>query len=682
MDMKNSTNPFIRDSFNTPHGTFPFDEIKYEDYEAAIEQGMADELEEINKIISCDESPDFDNTILALENSGRTLELTTTVLGNFMSAMATDELNAIAERVMPKLTEHSNKITLNKRLFERIRYINDNVDKLNLNEEQKMLVDKYYKSFTRNGALLNDKEKEEFNAITLELSLLTLTFEQNNLKDKNRFTFHTDNADDVKGIPQSILALANAKAKEKGDEGWTFTLDSPLYVPFMKYAADRELRHKLYMAYNTISTKGDEFDNKENIRRIVNLRHKVANLLGYDTYAQYVLSNRMAENCGNVYEMLDTLTENYLPLARKEYDSVSKIADELDGITELMPWDWAYYSEKLRKKEYELDEEQIKEYFEINDVIKGVFGLATRLYGITFKQNDEILVYHKDVKAFEVYDADGSYIAVLYTDFYPRETKQSGAWMTEYMPQWKDADGDHRPHISLVMNFNPPTEGKPSLLTHGEVMTFLHEFGHALHGMLSDVTYKSISGTNVYRDFVELPSQFMENYSTEKEFLNTFAKSHETGEPMPDELIMKIKKAENFNAGYACTRQVSFASLDMAWHDMDKAFDGDVEKFEKDVFNKYAVLPPVSRTMMSTQFGHIFSGGYAAGYYGYKWAEILDADAFSKFKENGIFDKATAQSFRDNILSKGGSEHPMDLYVKFRGRKPTIDALLKRNGIK
>ena len=488
--------------------------------------------------------------------------------------------------------------------------------------------------------------------------------------------------EDLAGIPDSIRALAADKARDKGVDGWIFTLDGPMYVPFMRYAANRELRRRMYFAYNTISAKGDELDNKETVRRIANLRRKVAGMLGYGTFADYVLANRMAECSANVYSMLGQLTDNYMPLAQDEHGRVKALARETDGLDDVMPWDWSYYSEKLRKREYDLDEEEVKEYFELGSVIRGVFGLATRLYGLTFKENAAIPVYAPDVKAFEVFDGDGRFMAVLYTDFHPRATKQSGAWMTEYRSQWRDVAGDHRPHVSLVMNFNPPTEGKPSLLTHDEVNTFLHEFGHALHGMLSDVTYRSISGTSVYRDFVELPSQFMENYGTESGFLDTFARNYRTDEPMPESLVAKIKKAENFNVGYACTRQISFAALDMAWHDRHEDFTGDVEQYEKQVFARYVVLPQVEGTMMSTQFGHIFSGGYAAGYYGYKWAEILDADAFSKFKENGIFDRATAQSFRDNILSRGGAEHPMALYVKFRGRKPTVDALLKRNGIK
>ena len=680
--MTKSDNPFINRDWGTPHGTIPFDKIRYEHYEEAIELGMKEEMDEIARITANPDTPTFANTVLAIEQAGETLEVATTVLGNHLSALATDELHAIAERVMPRLTAHSNKIMLDKALFERVKHVWEGMDAAGLDEEQRMVTDKLYKSFTHNGALLDEKQKEDYDAITQELSLLSLTFEQNNLKDKNRFTLHVTDAGELAGIPDSIRALAADKARERGVDGWAFTLDAPMYVPFMRYAANRELRRRMYVAYNTISAKGDELDNKETVRRTVNLRRKVAGMLGYGTFAEYVLANRMAECTANVYAMLDTLADNYMPLAREEYERVKALARETDGLDEVMPWDWSYYSEKLRKKEYDLDEEEVKEYFELNEVIRGVFGLATRLYGLTFKANAAIPVYADGVKAFEVYDGDGRFMAMLYTDFHPRATKQSGAWMTEYRPQWRDAAGDHRPHVSLVMNFNPPTDGKPSLLTHDEVNTFLHEFGHALHGMLSDVTYRSISGTSVYRDFVELPSQFMENYSTESAFLNTFARHYQTGEPMPEALIEKIKKAENFNVGYACTRQVSLAALDMAWHDRDEDFEGDVEQYEKQVFAKYAVLPQVEGTMMSTQFGHIFSGGYAAGYYGYKWAEILDADAFAKFKENGIFDQTTAQSFRDNILSRGGAEHPMTLYVKFRGRKPTIDALLKRNGIR
>ncbi len=682
--MNTSSNPFISNGYDTPHGTIPFGKIKLSHYEEAISRGMDEELREVARIASNADAPTFENTILALENAGEALELATTVLGNFMGAMSTPELHGIASRVMPALTEHTNKITLNKALFERVKHVRAGMDAAGLDNEQRMLVEKHYKSFTRNGALLDDAAKDEFNALTQELSLLTLAFEQNNLKDKNAFAFNTTETGYLLGLPPSVVSLARAKAAEKGCSGWTFTLDAPLYVPFMKYSDNREMRRQMYMAYNTISANGGENDNKDNAKRIANLRLRIANLLGYATFADYVLSNRMAGSRKSVDEMLGTLAGNYMPLARKEHERITRLAHELHGINkeEFMPWDWAYYSEKARKRDYDIDEEQVKEYFEIGNVIGGVFGLATALYGISFKPNEEIPVYHPDVKAYEVLDAGGDFLAVLYADFYPRETKQHGAWMTEYKPQWKDAKGNHRPHVSLVMNFTPPADGKPSLLTHSEVSTLLHEFGHALHGMLSDVRYKSISGTSVYRDFVELPSQIMENYATEKDFINTFARHYKTGEPMPGELVDKIKKAENFNAGYACTRQVSLAALDMAWHGITEPFDGDVEAFEKGIFAQYALLPQVSGTLMSTQFGHIFSGGYAAGYYGYKWAEILDADAFSKFKANGILDRATAQSFKDNILAKGGSEHPMDLFVKFMGRKPQIDALLKRNGIK
>lgn len=680
--MLSDTNPFLCRDFGTPHSTFPFDKIRYEHYEPAIEAGMNEEMDEIARITACKDEPTFDNTILALEQAGGTLETVTTVMGNFLNALATDELHAIAERQMPRLMEHSNKIMLDRDLFERVRYVWQHADEAHLTDEQRMVVDKHYKSFIRNGALLDDGQKKEFDSITQQLSLLSLSFEQNNLKDQNRYTLHITSRSELAGLPESVLTMAKAKAAEKGLDGWAFTLDAPLYVPFMKYAADRELRREMYMAYNTISAKGDEYDNRETVVRTVNLRLRLANLLGYATYADYVLANRMAGDTRSVYAMLDTLAESYMPLAHDECERVSRLARETDGIDVLMPWDWSYYSERLRRRDYDLDDEETKQYFEIGEVIRGVFGLATRLYGLTFREEKSIPVYHPDVKAFEVFDSDGRYMAVLYTDFYPRATKQSGAWMTEFRPQWKDADGDHRPHVSLVMNFNPPADGKPSLLTHGQVNTFLHEFGHALHGILSDVTYRSISGTNVLRDFVELPSQFMENYSTEPSFLSTFARHYVTGEPMPAGLIDKIKRAENFNTGYACTRQVSFAALDMAWHDLASPFEGNVEEREKEVFDRYAVMPRVDGTMMSTQFGHIFSGGYAAGYYGYKWAEILDADAFSKFKENGIFDHTTAKSFRDNILSRGGAEQPMDLYVRFRGRKPTIEALLKRSGVK
>lgn len=678
---ENTINPFLIKKYNTPHNTLPFDSIKLEHYEPAIDKGIEEELAEIDKIVGNTEKPDFENTIAALDKSGETLEKVTNMLGNMLNAESTDELQELAQKVMPKLTEHSNNISLNERLFERVKAVRDNADNENLTGEQRMLVDKYYKSFVRGGALLDKEQKQQYRELTENLSLLTLTFEQNSLKDKNDFELHITDRKCLEGLPESLLNLAAEKAAAKGLDGWLFTLDAPCYVPFMKYAADRELRKELYMGYNTISNRDNLYNNTEIVRHIVNTRIKIANLLGFKTFADYVLDNRMAENSANVYELLYKLKDSYKPVAEKETETIRTLARERDGITDLMPWDWSYYSEILRKQKYDFDEEKLREYFELDKVIDGVFGLATRLYGITFRESKEIPVYNKDVRSFEVYDENGEYLAVLYTDFYPRPTKQSGAWMTEFKGQWIENGEDSRPHISLVMNFNPPTEGKPALLNHSELNTFLHEFGHALHGMLSKVTYRSLSGTSVYRDFVELPSQIMENFSVEKDFLNTFACHYTTGEKLPETEIDKIKAAENFNAGYACIRQVSFGLLDMAWHTLSREFEGDVEEFEKNAFAEVALLPQIKGTCMSTQFGHIFSGGYAAGYYGYKWAEVLDADAFSLFKKNGIFDKATATSFRNNILSKGGSEHPMDLYVRFRGRKPTIDALLRRNGI-
>lgn len=678
---ENTTNPFLVKNYNTPHNTLPFNLIGIEHYEPAIEEGIKEEMDEINRIIENTEKPDFENTIAALDKSGETLEKVTNMLGNMLNAESTDELQELAQKVMPRLTEHSNNISLNEKLFERIKAVKDNAENENLNGEQKMLVDKYYKSFVRNGALLDEKQKEQYRQLTEQLSLLTLTFEQNSLKDKNDFTLHITDSSQIEGLPEGLISMAAANASANGMEGWLFTLDAPCYVPFMKYCRNRELRKEMYMGYNTVSNRDNIYNNSEIVRHIANLRIEVANLLGYKTYADYVLDNRMAENSSNVYNLLNKLKDSYMPVAEKETETIAALASERDGITDLMPWDWSYYSEILRKEKYDFDEEKLREYFELDKVIEGVFGLATRLYGITFRESTEIPVYHKDVRSFEVFDENGEYLAVLYTDFYPRPTKQSGAWMTEFKGQWMENGKDSRPHVSLVMNFNPPTDGKPALLNHSELNTFLHEFGHALHGMLSKVTYRSLSGTSVYRDFVELPSQIMENFAVEKDFLNTFARHYITGEVMPESEIAKIKAAENFNAGYACIRQVSFGLLDMAWHTLTEDFTGNVEEFEKEAFKPVSLMPQIAGTCMSTQFGHIFSGGYAAGYYGYKWAEVLDADAFSVFKENGIFDKATAASFRNNILSKGGSEHPMDLYIRFRGKKPTIDALLKRNGI-
>ena len=677
-------NPFFS-KYNTPHGTVPFDQIKLEHYEPAIVEGMARQKAEIDAIINNPDEPTFANTVEPYELSGEMLERTTTVFGNQLSANTCDELQELANKLMPMLSEHENDISLNEQLYARIKKVYDNRANEQLNAEQLKLLEDIYIGFTRNGANLNDEQKATFREITKQLSLLSLQFSNNLLKETNDYQMHLTDKADLKGLPESAIEAARETAEEKGLEGWVFTLKAPSYSPFMTYAANRELRQQLYMAYNTRCTHDNAQNNMEVVKQLANLRMQVAQLLGYKTYADYALERRMALDQTHVYRLLNDLLDAYTPTAHKEIEEVQALAQELEGNDfKLMPWDLGYYSHKLKERKFNLDNEKLRPYFELSNVKKGVFGLATRLYGITFKENKDIPVYHPDVNAYEVFDKDGSFLAVLYTDFHPRAGKQGGAWMTSYKEQWIDRQtGENsRPHISLVMNFTKPTKDKPALLTHGEVNTFLHEFGHSLHGMFANTTYKSLSGTSVFWDFVELPSQFMENYAVEKEFLHTFARHYKTGELLPDELVQSIIDSQNFNVAYACLRQVSFGLLDMAWYTRQEAFDGDVEAYERKAWEKAQVLPQVENTCMSVQFSHIFAGGYAAGYYSYKWAEVLDADAFALFKQNGIFDSSTAASFRENILSKGGTEHPMTLYKRFRGQEPTIDALLIRNGIK
>lgn len=673
-------NPFLK-PYNTPYDTAPFHLIKIEHYEPALQEGMKVQNEEIDAIINNTEAPTFQNTIVALEKSGALLERVTTVFGNLLSAETSDEMQALAEKMMPLLSEHGNNISLNEKLFARIKAVYDQKDRLELNGEESRLLQKTYDGFVRSGANLTEEAKEKFRQLNTELSVLTLRFSQNLLKETNNYELSLTESQ-LAGLPISAMDSYARTAKDKGKEGNIITLDAPSFVPFMKYCDDRTLRQQLYMAFNTQCTHDNEYNNLEIVKQLVNIRMQLAQLLGFPTFADYKLKKRMAETGDAVYKLLNRLLDAYTPTARKEVAEVEALARELEGDDfQLMPWDWPYYSEKLKNKKFNLNEEELRPYFELSQVEKGVFGLATRLYGITFKENKEIPVYHPDVKAYEVFDKDGSFLAVLYTDFHPRAGKRSGAWMTGYKEQWKENGVNSRPHVSITMNFTKPSADKPALLTFSEVNTFLHEFGHALHGMFADTTYPSMSGTSVYWDFVELPSQIMENFAVEKEFLNTFAKHYQTGEPIPAELIQKIVDASNFNIAYACLRQVSFGLLDMAWYTRSKTFDGDVHLYEKEAWKKAMVLPGVESTCMSVQFSHIMAGGYSAGYYSYKWAEVLDADAFSLFKEKGIFNQEVASSFRENILSKGGTEHPMTLYKRFRGQEPAIDALLKRNGI-
>ena len=679
--MTENQNPFLT-AYNTPHETTPFHLIQTEHFEPAVSAGIEEQNREIEEIIHNPETPTFANTIVALERSGKTLDRITTVFGNLLSAETNDEMQAIAERIMPQLTEHSNNISLNEKLFSRIKSVYESEEKFSLNQEEKMLLHNTYDGFIRSGANLSEKQKERFRELSSELSILTLKFSQNNLKEKNSYELPLT-SEQLEGLPESAMAAYAQTAKEKGKENYIVTLDAPSYIPFMKYCKNRELREQLHRAYNTQCTHENEYNNLEIVKKLVNLRLERAQLLGFETAADYVLSKRMAANSNNVYQLLNQLLEAYTPTALKEVAEVQALAKEQEGEDfQLMPWDWAYYSRILKEKKFNLDEESLRPYFELNRVIEGVFDLATRLYGITFQENKDIPVYHADVKAYEVYDKDNTFLAVLYTDFHPRASKRSGAWMTSYKEQWTDEKGNSRPHVSVTMNFTKPSAEKPALLTFGEVNTFLHEFGHALHGMFANTTYQSMSGTNVYWDFVELPSQIMENFAIEKEFLNTFAKHYQTGEPIPSELIQRLVDASNFNVAYACLRQLSFGFLDMAWYTRTTPFDGDVRTYEKEAWQKAQVLPDIEDACMTVQFSHIMAGGYSAGYYSYKWAEVLDADAFSLFKEKGIFNEETANSFRENVLSKGGTEHPMVLYKNFRSKEPNINALLERNGIK
>ena len=666
--------------FYTTYTYIPFDQIKEADYEPAMLKGIEEEDQEIDRIVNNPDAPTFENTIEAMERSGQLLEKVTTVFFNLLSAETTDFLDELAQKMSPILSEHSNNIMLNEGLFKRVKMVYDDhaSDQFaRLNPEQKMLLTNTYEGFMRHGALLSDEQKEQLRRISAELGVLSLQFSQNKLKDTNDFVLHLTDDTDLEGLPDSAIDLARQTAKEQNMEGYVFTLQAPSYTPFLTYSARRELREKMYKAYNTLCTHANENNNVAIVGKIVNLHREMAQLLGYDTYADYALTRRMAEKKENVYQLLNQLIEAYMPTAKEEVEAIRQLYPDLQ------PWDFSYYANKLKEQRFNINSEMLRPYFELSNVKKGVFGLASRLYGITFSPNTAVPVYHPDVEVFDVKDKDGTFLALLYCDFHPRASKKSGAWMTSFKEQWTEPDGTNsRPQVSIVMNLSKATENKPALLTLSEVETFLHEFGHALHGIFANTTYRSLSGTNVYWDFVELPSQFMENYSIEPDFLNTFATHYETGEPIPQELIDRIIASRNFNVAYACMRQVSFGLLDMAFYTLKDAFNNDLFAFEREAWHRAQVLPEVEGTCMTTQFSHIMAGGYSAGYYSYMWAEVLDADAFSLFQEHGIFDAKTAQSFRDNILSKGGTEHPMTLYKRFRGQAPTIDALLHRNGIK
>lgn len=679
-------NPFF-EPYHTPHDTVPFDRIRLEDYEPAFMEGIRRDDEATDKIVNDPAEPTFENTIARVdtekgEHYYDLLGRVSNVFSCMMSAETNDEMEALAQKLSPILTKHANDITLNKKLFERIKYVYDHHRELT--PEEQMLLNNSYDGFVRSGALLDEAGKEQLRKLTEEASLLTLQFSQNLLKENKAFTLHITDEKQLDGLPETAIAAAAQNAKEKNLDGWVFTLDYPSYSPFMTYSTQRDLREQMFMARNTECTHDNDANNLEICKRLVNLRRELAQLLGFETYADYVLKHRMASNVENVYKLLNDLIDAYKPTAIKEVEEVRSLAKRLEGEDfKMQPWDFGFYSHKLQMEKFNLDAEMLRPYFQLDKVIKGVFGLAHTLYGITFKENKDIPVYHPDVKAYEVFDKDGSYLAVFYADFFPREGKQGGAWMTEFQGQWIDHKGVNvRPHVSVVMNFTKPTAEKPALLTLGEVETFLHEFGHSLHGMFANTRFESLSGTNVWWDFVELPSQFMENFAIEKDFLRTFATHYQTGEPLPDELIDRIVKSRNFMAATGCLRQVSFGLLDMSYYTKKDEFTDDIIPYEKKAWEKAIIGKQLPNTCMTVQFSHIMAGGYAAGYYSYKWAEVLDADAFSVFRKEGIFNTETAQRFRDCVLSKGGTEHPMTLYKRFRGQEPTIDALLERNEIK
>jgi peptidyl-dipeptidase Dcp len=677
---KSADNPFLQ-PFNTPFEAIPFDKIQLEHYLPAFQESIRKHDMEIDQIVINNEQPSFQNTIEALEHSGQLLSLIANTFFNLNSAETSDEMQQLAEELSPLLTDHSNNISLNASLFERVKSVFLQKEQLNLTPEQDTLLQKTYDSFVDHGANLSMDDKETFRQLSKQLDTASLAFDRNALKEINDYMLVISDKSQLSGLSDDYLEMAASKAAQKAKTGWVIDLTAPSYMPAMKFMDNRELRKQLYMAHATKSTHADANDNQELIRSIANIRLEIANLLGYKTYADYILKHRMAENSGNVYKLLNELLTAYKPTALREIETVQQYAANFCFQEQLQPWDWAYYAEKLKNERYSFNEDILRPYFELSRVTTGVFDLATKLYGITFRETTQVPVYHSEVQVFEVYDADERYLALLYVDFFPRPGKRSGAWMTEFKEQYADASGNHRPHVSLVMNFTRPTATKPALLTFDEVRTFLHEFGHALHCIFSDVTYASVSGTSVFRDFVECPSQFMENYAIETEFLDKFAFHYQNGEKIPVEMIERLKEADNYNVGYLCLRQLNFGFIDMAWHTLESPQNVNVIDFEKEIEKLTLLLPSIESTCISTSFGHIFSGGYAAGYYSYKWAEVLAADSFAAFQSNGIFDPKTAASFRQNILSKGGSEKPMVLYKRFRGQEPTIDALLIANGI-
>lgn len=673
-------NPFFSKRYDTPHEVPPFDQIKFEHYEPAMMEGMRLETEAIEALCNNPEEPTFENTIMP--KTGEMLENVTSVFFNLLSACNTPEMEELSQKMAPLLSEHSNRITMNERLFQRIKHVWEKRNELDT--EQQILMEKIYDGFLRTGANLPKEKKEELAELRTKLSQLSLQFSQNELHDTNAWTMHLTSEEELDGLPESAVAAARQEAEARGLEGWVITLQAPSYGPFMQYIRRRDLREKVYRAMNSICTHENENNNFENVRQLVNLRQQLAQVMGHKTYADFVLERRMAKDVAHVTDLMDKLLEAYRPVAEKEVAEIEQLAKEKEGENfVLQPWDFSHYGYLLKMQRYNIDSEMLRPYLRLEKVQEGVFGLATRLYGITFEHAADIPVYHPDVVAYRVKDTDGTFLAVLLADFHPRANKQSGAWMTTYREQWvEDKTGENvRPIVSIVMNFTKPTKERPALLTLGEVETFLHEFGHALHAIFSQVKYEALSCTNVYWDFVELPSQFMENYATEPEFLATFAYHYQTGEPMPEDLIRRIRESRNFQCGYACCRQVSFCLLDMAYYTLSTPLTQDIRSFESQAWERAMVLKTLDDSCMSVRFGHIMSGGYSAGYYSYKWAEVLDADAFSVFQQEGIFNTDTAARFRREILSRGCSEHPMTLYKNFRGEEPGIDALLHRNGI-
>ena len=678
--IQHTENPLLN-PFQNIHQTAPFNSIKIEHYLPAFDVAIEETKAEVQQIIDNPAKPDFVNTIVALDLAGEKLERIKAIFFNLNSAETSDEMQQIAQEIAPKLSDLGNDISLNEQLFARIKEVHNQKDSLILNVEESTLLEKTYRRFVRSGANLNETDKAKYREITKELSTLGLQYQQNVLAETNAYELLITDEKDLSGLPASVIELAAQTAQAKDKQGWLFNLQYPSYFPFLKYADNRSLREQIFRASSSRANHDNENDNKANIKRLVELRLEKANLLGFKTHAAYKLQERMAETPEKVTGFLDELHQQSKPFALKEFAEVQEFAEKLGFEGTIQRWDWAYYSEKLKSEKYDYTDEEVKPYLQLEKVISGVFQLAQKLYGLGLKENKNIEVYHPDVMAYEVYNEKGDFIAVLYLDFFPRESKRSGAWMTDYRTQSNVNGNSVRPHVSLVTNFTKSTETTPSLLTFDEVTTFLHEFGHGLHGMLSQCQYPGTSGTNVYWDFVELPSQMHENWAYEKEWLDTFAVHFQTGEKMPQELIQKIQKAQNFQAAYMMERQLSFAMLDMAYHHSGFPADANLKAFELSAIASTDLFEPVEGSLQSTSFSHIFSGGYDAGYYSYKWAEVLDADAFSVFQEKGIFDRETADSFRRNILEKGGSEHPMILYKAFRGQEPTATALLKRNGL-